>query len=109
MGGETTELVVSWILTTTLTFLIVIFDERKLLDRSQRERAWPPPSRDAAIVAFGVLSLLVHFMKTRGHFGSLRGVLGFPLGLLMGVVAILAVALVSSLLLEGVALLFGLP
>jgi hypothetical protein len=79
------------------------------LTEAQRERAWPPQSRDAAIVAFGVFSLLVHFIKTRGHLRSLRGVLGVPLGFAMGVLAILLVALASGLVLEGLARVLGLP
>jgi hypothetical protein len=87
----------------------VILDERKILSESQLERAWPPTSRDAAIVAFGVLALPVHFVKTRGHLGSLRGVLGYPLGLALGVLAILVVAFASGLVLDAIAWAAGLP
>ena len=110
-GGpsEVVELVLSWVVTNALTFLVVIVDERKILREDALERAWPPSSRDAAIVAFGILALPVHFIKTRGHFRSLRGLLGFPLGLVLGVTAVIAVGLGSWLVLEGVALVFGLP
>jgi len=107
-GSEIIELVLSWIVTNALTFLVVIVDERRMSEE-KLERAWPPPSRDAAIVAFGVLALPVHFIKTRGHFRSGRGALGLVVGLLMGVVAVVVVALVSGLLLEGLFRVLGLP
>src|SRR5690242_4922003 len=107
-GGEVVGLVLSWIVTNALTFLVVIVDERRM-DEATLERAWPSSSRDAAIIAFGILALPIHFAKTRGHLRTLRGVLGFPLGLGMGVIAVFVVALVSGLVLEGAARLFGLP
>lgn len=107
-GGEIILLVVSWVVTNAFTFLIVILDERRMSE-DRLERAWPPSSRDAAIIAFGVLALPVHFTKTRGHLRSARGVLGFPLGLLMGVVAVVLVALLSGLFLELIAWILGLP
>jgi hypothetical protein len=100
-SGEVIELVLSWFVTNALTFLIVIADERRMKDE-MLERAWPPSSRDSAIVVFGVLALPVHFMKTRGHLGSLRGLLGFPLGLVLGVVAIVVIAYVDGFLLESI-------
>jgi hypothetical protein len=102
------ELVVSWIVTTALTFFIVIADER-LMREERLERAWPPTSRDAAIVAFGVLALPIHFARTRGHFRNLRGLLGIPLGLVMGAVAVVVVAFLGGLILEGVFHILGLP
>jgi hypothetical protein len=107
-GGEVIELVLSWIVTTGLSFLIVLLDER-WMSEAKLERAWPPPSRDAALIAFGVLALPIHFIKTRGHLRSVRGILGFPLGLAMGVLAVVFVGFVGSLVLEGVARLTGLP
>lgn len=101
-------LAASWVVTNALTFLVVIIDERRMSE-DMLERAWPPSSRDAAIVAFGVLALPVHFVKTRGHFKSARGVLGFPLGFVMGVATVILVALGSDLVLEGIARLFGFP
>lgn len=111
-GGEAIALLVSWAVTTALTFAIVIADERYLLrPRSSRpdrlERAWPRSSRDAAIVVFGVLSLPVHFAKTRGGKG-IRGAGGYLLGLAMGVVAICIVAVAADLLVSAVETVFGL-
>ncbi len=87
MSGSSDEVIVlvaSWVLTTTMMFAIVMGDERDLSEQ-QAERAWPPASRAAAIVAFGPLALPFHFAKTRGDFASARGVLrglfGFALGI----------------------------
>ena len=98
---ELVELVISWVVTTGLSFAIVIADERRLSEE-RLERAWTPASRSAALVAFGVLALPVHFMRTRGHLRNLRGVLGYPLGLVLGVLALAAIALVTNVLLEAV-------
>jgi hypothetical protein len=106
-AGPVIELLISWVVTTALTFLVVILDERHLSEE-RLERAWPPTSRDAAIAVFGVLALFVHFIKTRGHLRSARGALGFPLGLALGAIAVVLVAFVSGLLLDGVAALLGL-
>jgi hypothetical protein len=93
--GEVVELLVSWVVTTALTFVVVIWDERHLTGE-RLARAWPPTSRDAAIVAFGVLALPFHFARTRGHLGSALGVLGCVAGVALGAVAVVLVALVSS-------------
>lgn len=101
-------LVASWLVTTAATFAIVILDERRLRRREEAlERAWPPVSRDAAIIAFGPLALLVHFPKTRGSIRSIRGVLGYLWGLALGVIALALVLAVSSALLEIVAWALG--
>jgi hypothetical protein len=98
----------SWAVTTALTFVVVRADER-FMREERLERAWPPASRDAAIVAFGPLALPIHFARTRGHFRSVRGVLGIPLGLIMGFAALVVVAFASQLVLEGFARLLDLP
>ena len=73
---EVLEYVASLVVTTVLCFAIVLVDERRLAEDA-RDRAWPPPSRAAAIVAFGPLCLPVHFWRTRRSFaGTLVG-LGF--------------------------------
>ena len=101
MGDGVLELGVSWVVTTALEFLVVVFDERRL--RGERlERAWPSQSRDAAIVAFGPLALLVHFARTRGHVRSVRGVAGLAWGVLLGTLAVLAVVLLGGLVVEAV-------
>lgn len=101
------ELVLSWLVTTALTFVIIILDERWMGEKLLA-RAWPPSSRDAAIIAFGPIALLVHFMRTRGGFRSWKKFfLGLPLGFLMGVVALLVVSIVGSVVVNFLLMLFG--
>jgi hypothetical protein len=99
--NELVELLVSWVVTTALSFVLVIWDERRLARaRPERlERAWPPSSRDSALVAFGVLALPLHFARTRGHLRSFGGAAWVLIGLLEGVVAIALIGLASTLVL----------
>lgn len=107
--GPIIELVVSWFITNALTFLVVILDERYLLKGERLERAWIPSSRDAAIVAFGIFALPVHFIKTRTSL-SLYGIfVGLPLGVLLSLVALGIVIGVSTLVLNVFAMILGLP
>jgi hypothetical protein len=108
MHAEVVELVLSWIVTTALSFAVVLFDERRSSEE-RLERAWIPASRDAALVAFGILAVPIHFIKTRGDFKSARGLLGKAFGLVLGITAFVGVAVVSSLLMEGLARIFGWP
>lgn len=107
-GAHTLELLLSWLVTTTLLFTIVIVDERRMSD-ARLERAWPPASRNAAIVAFGVLALVLHFARTRGDFKSLRGIVGIVVGLAMGIAAVILVGLVEGAVLTAFAWAAGLP
>jgi hypothetical protein len=109
MSPEMIEIVLSWIVSTTLLFVVVIVDERRFLTEEQLERAWPPSSRDAALVAFGVLALPVHFIKTRGHFKSWYGVLGIFLGLAFGIIAIVVVSVVNMVVVFTIEKALGLP
>jgi hypothetical protein len=62
---------VSWAVTLPAVTAIILFDERRL-QGDELARAWPPPSRDAAI--FGIwlgvppLCVVVHFVRTRRTF-----------------------------------------
>ena len=105
--GEVVELIASWSVSTSLIFGIILLDEL-LMSEARLERAWPPASRNAAIIAFGPIALLVHFARTLGHFRSLRGVLGIPIGLLVGIAAAVGVAFVNALALSALAAL-GMP
>lgn len=107
-GAQAIELLLSWGVTTALSFAVVLIDERRLSEE-QLERAWPSSSRDAAIVAFGVLAVPIHFIKTRGHRKSVRGALGYVWGVLLGLIAMVVVAFVSSVILTGAAWALGLP
>jgi len=102
------ELLLSWVLTTALSFAVVLFDERRASEE-RLERAWKPASRDAALVAFGVLAVPLHFVRTRGSWTTGRGLLAKLGGLALGLAAFGFVAVVSSLVLEGVARIFGWP
>ena len=85
---ELVEILVSFAVTTGALFAVVLRDERRLSPEA-RERCWPAPSRDAALVVFGVLAPPVRFARTR------RSVLGFALGVLLalGVTAVNALVL----------------
>jgi hypothetical protein len=103
------ELALSWIVTTGLTFAIVLLDERWMAEEAL-ERAWPPTSRDAAIVAFGPIVLLRHFIWTRGGFRTWqRFFLGIPLGFIMGVVSLLVVSLVGTVVVNVLMMALGYP
>lgn len=104
-GSEVLPLLVGWVVQTTLSFAIVVFDERRL-DDARLERAWPTSTRAAAIVGIGPIALPIHFIRTRGGPG-LRGWLGRATGLVLGVIALVTVAVVSTLVLEGVDLVIG--
>ena len=67
------------------------------LPSEQLSRAWPHASFLAAVLAFGPLSLPVHFTKTR------RSLLGFGLGLGAALISVV----VPSLLVVGLSALFG--
>lgn len=102
------ELVLSWLVMNALTFLVIFADERKILSEEQLERAWPPSSRDAAIIAFGPLCLPFHFLRTRVRL-TFRGVfLGIPIALGLTMIA-LAVIVFGSFLLDLVFSLLGFP
>lgn len=107
---RTIELLLSWVVTTALLFVIVIVDERRMPEE-RLERAWPPSSRDAAIVALGVLALPFHFARTRGRFFTvsprehLRWWLGFAMGLAFAVL----VSLVNAAAIAAFDLAAGLP
>jgi hypothetical protein len=105
---RTLELLISWVVTTILLFVVVIKDERRLSEE-RLERAWPPSSRNAALVAFGILALPIHFMRTRGDLRSLRGVLGIFKGLVIGIAGVAIVTLIAAAVLTAFAYAAGLP
>jgi hypothetical protein len=107
-GAEVIEILVSWTVTTAMTFAVVIFDERRMSEE-RLERAWPTSTRAVAIVYLGILALPFHFARTRGSVGSVRGLLGIPLGLIMGVVVALVIGVIAGLLDSVVAWALGVP
>lgn len=108
MGGahEVVELLVSWAVTTAVVFVVVIGDERRL-DPERLARAWPPSSRDAAVVAFGIFALPFHFARTRGHLRSARGALGLLYGFGVGLAWVVFVGVVNAVVMTALAWLAG--
>lgn len=100
-----------WLVTTGLTFLVVILDERRMAkkDDVRLEDAWPPTSRDAAIISLGPLALPFHFARTRGRFFDPRRFHLWLLGFGMGIVALLLVLVASSLFEWLISAVLGLP
>ena len=93
---EVLSYVTQFAFTTWAVFFIVVRDERGLPPK-QLERAWPPTSRNLALVVLGVFALPFHYARTR------RSVLGFTIGLGLGV----AVTAVNALLLGALEFFFG--
>jgi hypothetical protein len=92
--NEILPLLVSWLVSTTAMFVIVQRDEARL-SPEQRARAWPTASRRIAVFYVGILSLPIHFGRTRRTF---RGVL-------LGLAWTLAVLALDEGVTEGVELL----
>ena len=80
MDAELVDYLLAWLVAMPATYAILRFDESRLSEE-RLEHAWPPTSRNAAIVAFGPLCLFVHFVRTRRSFwiGLLSGVAAFVL------------------------------
>lgn len=63
-------------MTLTPVAVLVMRRDQKRVTPDLVERAWPPASRAAAIIAFGQIAVWVHFWKTR-KFGTRGFFLGF--------------------------------
>ncbi len=105
-GGEVVELVSSWFFATTLAFVVVLIDERRLGERNLAN-AWPKATRDLVLVYFGAVALPFHFCRTRGTLGSLNGLLRKAAGLALGTALGVAVLALTSLAVECVDALFS--
>jgi hypothetical protein len=88
---DVAEIVIPWAILTALLFALLDWDESRLDDEALA-RAWPPASRTLALVYFGLLSLPLHFARTRRS----------PLGLLQGFGWALGAFLADWALSEGV-------
>jgi hypothetical protein len=66
---DVAEILVPWELMTLALFAFLDWDESRLTVE-ERGRAWPAVTRTLAVVYLGVLSLPVHFWRTRGFRGS---------------------------------------
>jgi hypothetical protein len=77
---ELLQVIVSWVVTVPAVATILVVDEHRLRGE-ELARAWPSPSRDAAI--FGVwlgvppLCVVVHFVRTRRTVGAFLHGLGW--------------------------------
>jgi hypothetical protein len=89
--SETLIVTLSLVLNSLLPYLIVRRDLSRLSDE-RLARAWTEASFLAAVLAFGPLSLPVHFVKTR------RSVLGLGLGLGFCALSVAAQGLLATLL-----------
>ena len=98
---EVIVLLVSWVVQTTLLFVVVILDERRLSEE-QLERAWPPATRDMALVVLGALALPFHFARTRGRGTDPIGVLLRFAWFLIGIVVVVVVSLFGGLVVWGI-------
>jgi hypothetical protein len=102
-------LVLSWLYMNAVIWGLIRLDERYLCDEARLEKAWLPSSRDAAIIGFGPIALVLHFLRTRISFKSVRGVvIGVPLGIAMATAAVVAL-IVALTALDFVFSLLGLP
>ncbi len=72
--GDVLAMVIPWAVSLVLMFVLLHWDESRLTV-AQKARAWPPASLRVAVVYFGIVSLPVHFGRTR------RSVLGVLQGL----------------------------
>ena len=89
--SETLIVALGLVLNALLPYLIVKRDLSRL-NAERLARAWTEASFRSAVIAFGPLSLPVHFTKTR------RSLLGFALGMGWLALAVAAQALVSTAL-----------
>jgi hypothetical protein len=85
---ELAQIVASWTTTLPAVATIIVRDERRLRGE-QLSRAWPAPSRDAAI--FGLWNLGVHHLCVLVHFAKTRRTFRGVVAGLMWLVAIVAV------------------
>jgi hypothetical protein len=104
---EVVVLVFSVTVLVVLMNVVVRRDERRL-DEESLERAWPPSSRDSALIGLsllgspiiGLLAVWFHFWRTRRWH---------PKGFLLGGGFAIGILLVNVLLVTALALVLGLP
>ncbi len=104
---EIVLLVVSWALLVTLSAVAVGRDERKSSEE-RLERAWPPASRDSALIGLsmlgapllGLFAVVFNFWRTRRWAAA---------GLLLGLAYVAGIILVNGLVTTALAWTLGLP
>jgi hypothetical protein len=89
--ADVLDVALSMLIGTVGTILFVGWDERRLPPEAQ-ERAWPLSTRLAAGLAFGPLSIPVHFFRTR------RTVRGTLAGIAIAILFVIGIGLVSEVI-----------
>jgi len=112
---EVVLLVVSFAVVVTASVLVVRWDERRL-DEDRLERAWPPASRDNALIGLsllgaplvGLFAVWFHFFRTRSRamWPPWRW---SPKGFALGLVAVLAIMIANAAAVLTLAYALGLP
>jgi hypothetical protein len=104
---EVVVLVLQWALVTTLCSVVVRRDERRL-DEERLARAWPPASRDAALIGLSLLgSPLLAMLGVWFHFFRTRR--WSPVGFLVGMGWTFAIMAANVVFVVALAWALGLP
>lgn len=104
---EVVVMVASLLTLMTAASLVVRLDERRLSEE-QLERAWPPSSRDNALIGLsflgapliGLLAVWFHFFRTRAWS---------PKGFFLGLAWVIAIMIVNAIVVLGLSFALGLP
>jgi hypothetical protein len=113
---EVVFILVAWITIVGASLLVVRLDERRLVRRGREdalEWAWPPASRDSAIVGLGLLlSPLASLFALFFHFTRTRARLAWPpwgilVGLGLGLLAVVVVFAFYAAVVMALAFAFG--
>jgi hypothetical protein len=112
---EVLILLASFAVVVTGSVLVVRWDERRL-DEERLERAWPPASRDNALIGLsllgaplvGLFAVWFHFFRTRSRamWPPWRW---SPTGFLLGLAAVLVVMIANAAVVLTLAYALGLP
>ena len=112
---EVVILVVSFAVVVTASVLVVRWDERRL-DEERLERAWPPASRDNALIGLsmlgapivGLFAVWFHFFRTRSQamWPPWRW---SPKGFLLGLLAVVVVMIANAAVVLTLAYALGVP
>jgi hypothetical protein len=112
---EVLILLASFAVVVTGCVLVVRWDERRL-DEERLERAWPPASRDNALIGLsllgaplvGLFAVWFHFFRTRSRamWPPWRW---SPTGFLLGLAAVLVVMIANAAVVLTLAYALGLP
>ncbi len=112
---EVVLLVVSFAVVVTASVLVVRWDERRL-DEERLERAWPPASRDNALIGLsmlgapivGLFAVWFHFFRTRSRamWPPWRW---SPKGFALGLAAVVVILIANAAAVLTLAYALGLP